>query len=131
MTFGMEGLATCKEQTSHLASLSSVPLPNSIDKELVIYPAKAPLPALEAIKLLTHSSKIAIRFSYRIHAAVLNVVPRYRIARAPRDDLVCERLAAAEKKFTAGASQESGLFMIRPREHDHETIETDRSRSSL
>ena len=107
MTFGTEGLATCKEQTSHLASLSSIPLPADIDRELVVYPAKAPPPAFEAIKLLTHSSKIAIQFGYKIHAAVLNIVPRYRKARATRDAVVHERLVAAEKKFTAGASQES------------------------
>ncbi|GAB7335469.1 hypothetical protein MBLNU13_g07828t2 [Cladosporium sp. NU13] len=109
MGFGTEGLATCKEQTSHLASLSSIPLPVEIDKELVVYPAKAPPPAFETIKLLTHSSKIAIQFGYKIHAAVLNLVPRYRKARAIRDALVRERLAAAEKKFAAGASQESKI----------------------
>lgn len=58
-------------------------------------------------KLLTHSSKIAIQFGYKIHAAVLNVVPKYRKARTTRDALVRERLLAAEKKFTAGASSES------------------------
>jgi hypothetical protein len=107
MTFGTEGLTTCKEQTEHLAGLAGIPLPASIDTELVVYPAKAPPAAFEAIKLLTHSSKIAIQFGYKAHAAVLHVVPRYRRARATRDALVRERLMAAEKKFTAGASRES------------------------
>jgi hypothetical protein len=107
MTFGKEGLTTCKEQTGHLASITKIPLPTDIDAELVVYPARAAPPAFEAIKLLTHSSMIAIQFGYKIHATVLNVVPRYRRARATRDALVRERLVAAEKKFTADASRES------------------------
>jgi hypothetical protein len=106
MTFGSEGLATCKEQTEHLASFQAITLPANIDKELVVYPAKTPPAAFEAIKLLTHSSKIAIQFGYKIHAAVLAFVPRYRRARATRDALVRERLVAAENKFTTGASSD-------------------------
>jgi hypothetical protein len=48
MTFGSEGLATCKEQTEHLASFQAITLPANIDKELVVYPAKAPPAAFEA-----------------------------------------------------------------------------------
>jgi len=106
MIFGTEGLSTCKEQTEHLAGLKSITLPADVDTELVLYPAKAPPAAFEAIKLLTHSSKIAIQFGYKVHAAVLNVVPRYRRARTTRDALVRERLVAAEMKFAAGASRD-------------------------
>ena len=106
MTFGTQ-LESCRSQTSHLSVLTKIALPVDAATEIVTYPTVSPPPAFLATKLLTHSSKIAIQFGYKIHAAVLNILPKYRKAKAIRDALVHHRLRAAREKFKEGKQSQS------------------------